>query len=253
MNTIKVVKIGGKVIDDESKLDQFLRDFVFLDGKKILVHGGGKIASDVAEKVGIETKMIDGRRITDTDMLDVVTMVYGGLVNKKIVAKLQALNCNTLGLSGADMNVIRSKKRSAKPVDFGFVGDIESVDGIMLNSLLNEGITPVIAPLTHDGKGQLLNTNADNIAGFIATELANEYDVELDLCFDLQGVMNGGKLITEMNLLLYRHLEGNGIIQEGMLPKLDLGFKALNAGAKKVRIVGFEFVNDPDKGTKLVK
>lgn len=253
MNTIKVVKIGGKVIDNESKLDQFLRDFVSLDGKKILVHGGGKIASDVAEKLGIETKMIDGRRITDTDMLDVVTMVYGGLVNKKIVAKLQALNCNSLGLSGADMNVIRSKKRSTEPVDFGFVGDIESVDGIMLNSLLNEGITPVIAPLTHDGKGQLLNTNADNIAGFIATELAREFDVQLDLCFDLEGVMNGEKLITEMNLLLYRHLEGIEVIKEGMLPKLDLGFKALNAGAKRVRIVGFEFVNDPDKGTRLVK
>jgi len=253
MSMIKVIKIGGKVIDDESKFNQFLEDFIKIEGMKILVHGGGKIASDVASKLGIETKMLEGRRITDTDMLNVVTMVYGGLVNKKIVAKLQALNCNALGLSGADMNIIRSKKRDPEPVDFGFVGDIESVDGQLINSLLNEGITPVIAPLTHDGNGQLLNTNADNIAGFIATELANEYDVELDLCFDLQGVMNGEKLITEMNLLLYRHLEGIEVIKEGMIPKLDLGFKALNAGAKKVRIVGFDWVNDATKGTRLVK
>jgi len=253
MSSINVVKIGGKVIDDESKLDQFLNDFIKIDGKKILVHGGGKIASDVALKLGIETKMIDGRRITDSNMLDVVTMVYGGLVNKQIVAKLQGFGCNAIGLSGADLNLIKSKKRSSEPVDFGFVGDIESVDAVLLNSLLNEGITPVIAPLTHDGKGQLLNTNADNIAGFIATELAREFDVQLDLCFDLEGVMNGENLITEMNLLLYRHLEGNGIIKEGMIPKLDLGFKALNAGAKKVRIVGYEWINESDKGTRLVK
>ena len=253
MSAIKVIKIGGKVIDVESKLDQFLNDFVKIEDKKVLVHGGGKIASDIASKLGIETKMIDGRRITDSDMLDVVTMVYGGLVNKKIVAKLQALGCNALGLSGADLNVVQSKKRNSEPIDFGFVGDIESVDGILLNSLLNEGITPVIAPLTHDGNGQLLNTNADNIAGSIAIELAEIEHTELDLCFDLEGVMNGEKLITEMNLLLYRHLEGIGIIKEGMIPKLDLGFKALNAGAKKVRIVGFDWVNEPNKGTRLVR
>lgn len=253
MSTIKVIKIGGKIIDDESKLDQFLADFIQIEANKILVHGGGKIASQAASKLGIETKMIEGRRITDSEMLDVVTMVYGGLVNKKIVAKLQALNYNALGLSGADLNVIQSKKRKSEPVDFGFVGDVEIVDGVLLNSLLNEGITAVIAPLTHDGSGQLLNTNADNIAGFIATELARNEDVELHLCFDLEGVMNGEKLITEMNLLLYRHLEGNGIIKEGMIPKLDLGFKALNAGAKKVRIVGFEWINNPDKGTRLVR
>lgn len=253
MSAIKVIKIGGKVIDDESKLDQFLNDFVKIEDKKVLVHGGGKIASDIASKLGIETKMIEGRRITDSHMLDVVTMVYGGLVNKKIVAKLQALGCNALGLSGADLNVVQSKKRNSEPIDFGFVGDIESVDGILLNSLLNEGITPVIAPLTHDGSGQLLNTNADNIAGSIAMELAERENTELDLCFDLEGVMNGEKLITEMNLLLYRHLEGIGIINEGMIPKLDLGFKALNAGAKKVRIVGFDWVNEPNKGTRLVK
>ncbi|MEP1150332.1 MAG: acetylglutamate kinase [Balneola sp.] len=253
MSAIKVIKVGGKVIDNEANLDQFLNDFLSIEGKKVLVHGGGKIASEIALKLGIETKMIDGRRVTDSEMIDVVTMVYGGLVNKKIVAKLQALGCNALGLSGADMNVIRSTKRPSEPVDFGFVGDVESVDGVILNSLLNEGITPVIAPLTHDGSGQLLNTNADNIAGFIASELAETQDVELDLCFDLEGVLNGEKLITEMNLLLYRHLEGIGVIKEGMIPKLDLGFKALNTGAKKVRIVGFNYINDPDKGTRLVK
>jgi acetylglutamate kinase len=253
MSEIKVIKIGGKVIDDEAKLDQFLQDFAQIEDKKILVHGGGKIASDVAEKLGLESKMINGRRITDANMIDVVTMVYGGLVNKKIVAKLQALGCNAIGLSGADMNLIQSKKRDPEPIDFGFVGDIEQVDATVLNSLLNEGITPVMAPLTHDGNGQLLNTNADNIAGFIASGLAEYGDVAMDLCFDLEGVMNGERLITEMNLLLYRHLEGNGIIKEGMIPKLDLGFKALNAGAKKVRIVGFDVFKDEEKGTRLVK
>lgn len=253
MSEIKVIKIGGKVIDDEAKLDQFLQDFARIEERKILVHGGGKIASDVAEKLGLESKMINGRRITDSDMIDVVTMVYGGLVNKKIVAKLQALDCNAIGLSGADMNLIQSKKRNPEPIDFGFVGDIEQVDATVLNSLLSEGITPVIAPLTHDGNGQLLNTNADNIAGFITSGLAEYGDVAMDLCFDLEGVMNGEKLITEMNLLLYRHLEGNGIIKEGMIPKLDLGFKALNAGAKKVRIVGFDVYKDEEKGTRLVR
>lgn len=253
MDSVKVIKIGGKVIDDESKLDQFLDDFVQIEGKKILVHGGGKIASKIASKLSIESKMIEGRRVTNSEMLDVITMVYGGLVNKKIVAKLQALDCNALGLSGADLNLIRSKKRNPEPVDFGFVGDVESVDGVLLNSLLNEGITPIIAPLTHDGAGQLLNTNADNIAGFIAMELARNENVELDLCFDLEGVMNGEKLITEINLLLYRHLTGIGVIKDGMIPKLDLGFQALNAGVKKVRIVGFDWVNGPDKGTRLVK
>ena len=253
MSEIKVIKIGGKVIDDQAKLDQFLQDFAQIEERKILVHGGGKIASDVAEKLGLKSKMINGRRITDANMIDVVTMVYGGLVNKKIVAKLQALGCNAIGLSGADMNLIQSKKRDPEPIDFGFVGDIEQVDATVLNSLLNEGITPVIAPLTHDGNGQLLNTNADNIAGFIASGLADHEDVAMDLCFDLEGVMNGERLITEMNLLLYRHLEGNGIIKEGMIPKLDLGFKALNAGTKKVRIVGFDVFKEEEKGTRLVR
>jgi len=253
MNKIKVIKIGGKVIDNEENLDQFLSDFIGIEGNKVLVHGGGKIASEVALKLGVKTTMIEGRRVTSSDMIDVVSMVYGGLVNKKIVTKLQALNCNALGLSGADLNVIHSKKRPSEPIDFGFVGDIENVDGAILSSLLSEGITPVIAPLTHDGKGQLLNTNADNIAGFVASELAKGQDTDLDLCFDLEGVLNGGKIITEMNMLLYRHLTGNGIIKEGMIPKLDLGFKALNAGAKSVRIVGFNWVNDINKGTRLVK
>ena len=253
MSEIKVIKIGGKVIDDEAKLDQFLQDFAQIEERKILVHGGGKIASDVAEKLGLKSKIINGRRITDANMIDVVTMVYGGLVNKKIVAKLQGLGCNAIGLSGADMNLIQSKKRDPEPIDFGFVGDIEQVDATVLNSLLNEGITPVIAPLTHDGNGQLLNTNADNIAGFIASGLADHGDVAMDLCFDLEGVMNGERLITEMNLLLYRHLEGNGIIKEGMIPKLDLGFKALNGGTKKVRIVGFDVFKEEEKGTRLVR
>ncbi len=250
---VRIIKIGGKVIDDQVKLNQFLSDFAEIEGPKILVHGGGKIASHVASKLGIETKMVDGRRITDPEMLDVVAMVYGGLVNKRIVAKLLALGVNALGLSGTDLNVIYSKKRNPNPTDFGLVGDIESVNGPVLIDLLAKGITPVLAPLTHDGNGQLLNTNADNIAGYVAMELATEAKLELDFCFDLEGVMNEGKLITQMNLLLYRHLKGVGVIKDGMIPKLDLGFQALKAGVKSVRVVGNEFVKEAQKGTRLIK
>lgn len=253
MNEVKVIKIGGKVIDDEVKLDAFLKDFVALDGAKVLVHGGGKIASNIAAELGVESQMIAGRRVTDKKMLDVVTMVYGGLVNKTIVAKLQALACESLGLSGADLNLIKSRKRAASPIDYGFVGDVEEINGQMLMQLLHEGITPVLAPLTHNGEGQLLNTNADNIAGYTAIELAKHISTELELCFDLEAVMNGDSIITEMNMLLYRHLTGIEVIKDGMIPKLDLGFMALNSGVKKVRIVGFDKINNSQKGTRLVK
>lgn len=253
MKEVRVVKIGGKVIDDEQKLDAFLEDFVQLDGAKVLVHGGGKIASDVAQKLGLESKLIAGRRVTDQQMLDVVTMVYGGLVNKTIVAKLQALGCDALGLSGADLNIIKSKKRSETPINYGFVGDVEEVNGQMLMQLLYEGIIPVLAPLTHDGMGQMLNTNADNIAGFTAIELAKHISTDLELCFDLEAVMNGDKIITEMNMLLYRHLTGIEVIKDGMIPKLDLGFMALNSGVNNVRIVGFNNINNTNKGTRLIK
>lgn len=253
MESAKVIKIGGKVAENELDLDRFLIDFAALDGIKILVHGGGVIATKIAEQLGIETTMIEGRRVTNKEALDVATMVYGGLVNKKIVAKLQSLGVNAMGLTGADMNLIQSRKREIKPIDFGWVGDIESVNGNDLKVLLDQNITPVLAPLTHDGKGSLLNTNADTIASEIAQELAKKCDVELFLCFDMPGVINGEKLVSEMNLLLFRYLQGNGIIKDGMIPKLDVGFEALNNGVKKVRIQSFKDLNNSNAGTRLTK
>lgn len=253
MESIKVIKIGGKVAEDDSSLDAFLKDFVALEGAKILVHGGGVIATKIAESLGIETEMIDGRRVTNKESLEVATMVYGGLINKKIVAKLQGLGTNASGFTGADMNLIQSKKRNPEPIDFGWVGDIETVSREGLKSLLEQKIIPVLAPLTHDGTGNMLNTNADSIASKVAQELAKEFKVELILCFDMPGVMNGEKLVTEMNVLLYRYLQGNGIVKDGMIPKLDLGFEALNNGVKKVKIQSFKALQDSSSGTKLSK
>lgn len=253
MRSIKVIKIGGKVAEDESKLEAFLKDFVAQEGLKILVHGGGVIASKIAEKLGIETKMINGRRVTDQETLEVATMVYGGLINKKIVAKLQALGVNAIGLTGADMNLIQSKKRNSEPIDFGWVGDIEKVNGWALKNLLDQKVVAVLAPLTHDGAGNMLNTNADSIACYVAQELAKEFEVELLLCFDMPGVMNGEKLITEMNLLLYRHLLGIGVIKDGMIPKIDVGFQALKAGVRSVTIKSFSSLNEERSGTRLVQ
>ncbi|WP_018126268.1 acetylglutamate kinase [Balneola vulgaris] len=253
MSEIKVIKIGGKVIQSEAKLDQFLHDFEKTGGKKILVHGGGNLASEIADQLGVQSKMVSGRRITDAKMLEVATMTYAGLVNKKIVAKLQALRCNALGLTGADLDLIRSVKRSSNPIDFGMVGDIQYVNSEILIQLLNMGITPVVAPLTHNGKDQLLNTNADNVASYIACSLVNHSIVSLDLCLDLQGVLNGDELVTEMNLLLYRYLKGMGKITNGMIPKVDLGFKALNEGVINVRILGFDTFKNKKAGTRIVK
>lgn len=253
MEKVKVIKIGGKVAEEDSTLDAFLSDFVNIDGLKILVHGGGVIASKLGEKLGIKTTMIEGRRVTDKPTLDVATMVYGGLINKKIVAKLQALGSDSVGLTGADFSLIRSKKRNPEPIDFGWVGDIESVNGKELERLISQKIIPVLAPLTHDGEGNLLNTNADSIASYVAQELTSHFEVELILCFDMPGVMNGEKLIAEMNLLLYRHLLGIGIIKDGMIPKLDLGFQALKTGVKKVTVKSFSAVNDKGQGTRLIK
>lgn len=182
---LTIVKVGGAVVEDEAQLSQLLKDFSAIPGKKVLVHGGGRKATKVAESLGIESKMVNGRRITDADMLSVVTMVYGGLVNKNLVARLQANGVNALGLTGADMNVIRSHKRPLKDgIDFGFVGDVDSADGQMLSKLIEEGITPVMAPLTHDGQGHILNTNADTIASETAKALASFYDVTLIFSFE---------------------------------------------------------------------
>ena len=236
MKSVKVIKVGGKVIDDDQNLDAFLASLVSIKGPKVLVHGGGSIASKMGERLGIKPN----------------TMVYGGLVNKKIVAKLQALGANAVGLSGADLNIIPAKKRNPEPIDFGWVGDVEKVNTQWISEFLNGDVIPVLAPLTHDGSGHMLNTNADTIASKIASALSEDFETELMFCFEQSGVMNEDKLITELNLLLYRHLKGTGIVTEGMIPKLDLGFAALTNGVKKVSVRSFKEVYKPKSGTTLV-
>ncbi|MBQ8055452.1 MAG: acetylglutamate kinase, partial [Paludibacteraceae bacterium] len=189
MEKITIVKVGGKVVEEEASLKQLLSEFSKIDSYKLLVHGGGRSATKIAEQLGIETKMVNGRRITDAEMLNVVTMVYGGLVNKNIVARLQSLGMNALGLTGADLNIIRSKKRPVGEVDYGFVGDVKNVDGKMLSTLLSQNIVPVIAPLTHNGEGVMLNTNADTMAGETAKGLVPFFDVTLIYCFEKKGVL----------------------------------------------------------------
>ena len=242
MEKLKVIKIGGNVIDNPKKLEKFLADFALLEDKKILVHGGGKIATELGKKLGIEAKMVDGRRITDEETLKLVTMVYAGLINKNIVAKLQSLNCNAIGLTGAHANCIPSKKRAVKEIDYGFVGDPESSKfNVPSFKLLLEGnLSPVIAPITHDGNGNLLNTNADTIASSIAVGLSSVYDVELIYCFEKNGVLsdpnNEGSVITNINSKNYEKLKSTGVVSGGMLPKLDNTFSALKQGVKRVYI-----------------
>lgn len=252
MKSVKVIKIGGKVIDDNKKLDAFLKDFVSLKEPKVLVHGGGSIASKMGKRLGIKPNIVDGRRVTDAETLEVITMVYGGLVNKMIVAKLQSLGANAIGLSGADLNIIPAKKRNPEPIDFGWVGDVDEVNSKWSATFLNEGVVPVLAPLTHDGNGNMLNTNADTIASSVASALSAEFETELMLCFEQHGVMNGEKLITQMNRLLYRYLKDGGIVTDGMIPKIDVGFQALKNGAKKVSIRSFEAVAQTESGTNLI-
>lgn len=238
---ITVVKVGGAVVEDEAQLTQLLKDFSAIEGKKVLVHGGGRRATQVAASLGIESKMVNGRRITDADMLSVVTMVYGGLVNKNLVARLQANGVNALGLTGADMNVIRSHKRPLKDgIDFGFVGDVDNADGQMLSKLIEEGVTPVMAPLTHDGQGHILNTNADTIASETAKALAPYYDVTLIFSFEKKGVLRNPDdddsvipTITRADFIKYK---ADGTISGGMLPKIENALGAIDAGVKKVVI-----------------
>ena len=242
LNKINIVKIGGNIIDDDTKLNLFLQDFAQLPEPKILIHGGGKIATDIGKSLGIEAKMVDGRRITDSEMLRVVTMVYGGLVNKTIVAKLQALKCNALGLTGADANIIPARKRPVQTIDYGFVGDItaENVQETNLQLFLENNLTPIIAPLTHDGNGSLLNTNADTIASTVAVSLAKTYDINLIYCFEKKGVLanvdDENSVIHQITKATYQNLKQNGIIVQGMLPKLDNAFAAIDAGVKSVFI-----------------
>lgn len=237
---LTVVKVGGAVVEDEEKLARLLSDFSAIEGRKVLVHGGGRRATQIAGQLGIESKMVNGRRITDAEMLNVVTMVYGGLVNKNLVARLQADGVNALGLTGADMDVIRSHKRPVKEIDYGFVGDVERVDGEMLGTLIERGVTPVMAPLTHDGNGNMLNTNADTIAGETAKALASLYDVTLIFCFEKKGVLanpdDDDSVIAEITRPDFERYVADGTVAGGMIPKLENAFAAIDAGVKKVII-----------------
>ena len=264
---LTIVKVGGAVVEDEAQLAQLLKDFSAIKGKKVLVHGGGRKATKVAESLGIESKMVNGRRITDADMLSVVTMVYGGLVNKNLVARLQANGVNALGLTGADMNVIRSHKRPPVAlktpllgkegqgvVDFGFVGDVDKADGQMLTKLIEEGITPVMAPLTHDGEGNILNTNADTIASETAKALAPYYDVTLIFSFEKKGVLRNPDdddsvipTITRADFIKYKD---DGTISGGMLPKIENALSAIDAGVSRV-IITLATALDGQSGTVI--
>lgn len=240
MSRLFVIKIGGNIIDDDAKLSSFLQEFSLIKEKKILVHGGGKLASRIAGQLGINQQMVEGRRITDAETLKIVTMVYAGLVNKNIIAQLQQLGCNAIGLCGADGNAITSHKRIKGEIDYGFAGDIDSVNTTFIDQLLVQGNDLVFAPITHDKKGQLLNTNADTIAQEIATAMSGKYDVSLVFGFEKAGVLldadNDETVIPSIDSDSYEKLKAENVIFAGMIPKLDNAFKAINKGVKKVLI-----------------
>ncbi len=255
MDKLTLIKVGGKIVEEEETLNSFLSDFSKIKGYKLLVHGGGRSATGLAEKLGIKTRMVNGRRITDKEMLEVVTMVYGGLVNKNIVAGLQGLEVNALGLTGADMNVMCSEKRPVKEVDYGYVGDVKSVNALVLYNLIREGIVPILAPLTHDKKGNLLNTNADTIAGEAAKALASFFEVRLVYCFEKKGVLSDEKdeesVIPELTPELFEQYVRENIIQGGMIPKLENSFRAIQAGVREVVITRASDLLT-DAGTRVV-
>lgn len=258
-----IIKIGGNVIDNEENLNSFLNDLATLKENFILVHGGGKVATEISSGLGIEAKMVDGRRITDAETLKIVTMVYGGLINKKIVSRLQSAGKNAIGLTGADANIILSEKRPLKNgIDYGFVGDVKQVNAESLGKLISSGMVPVLAPLTHDGKGNILNTNADTIASTVATAMADLYETHLIYCFELKGVLKDindkESVISDISQNYYNKLKQEGIIAKGMIPKMDNSFDAINSGVSSVIICHADdikqLVNEQAaKGTKLQK
>ena len=252
---LTLIKVGGKIVEEEATLRRLLDDFAAIGGHKLLVHGGGRSATRLAEQLGIESRMVDGRRITDAKTLRVVTMVYGGLVNKNIVAGLQARGVNALGLTGADMNVIRSAKRPVKEVDYGYVGDVERVDATLLADLIARGVVPVMAPLTHDGRGNLLNTNADTIAGETAKALAPLFDVTLMYCFEKKGVLrnadNEESVIPRIDRPAFEALTADGTIAGGMIPKIENALAAVDAGVKRVIITRADAI-DGRSGTVIL-
>ena len=252
---ITVIKVGGKIVEEDASLAALLDRFAAIEGRKVLIHGGGRSATRIAERLGIESKMVNGRRITDSETLKVVTMVYGGLVNKNIVAKLQATGINALGLTGADCNIIKAHKRPVGEVDYGFVGDVEHANGEMLSALIEQGIVPVVAPLTHDGKGNMLNINADTMAAETAKALAAHYNVTLVYCFEHPGVMRNPEdsqsIIPRITHAIYKELLVDGTVSGGMIPKIDNAFNAIDNGVEKVIITHANAI-DGIQGTHIV-
>ena len=254
---LKIIKIGGNVINNKETLSSFLEDFSKISGPKILVHGGGKRATEMAKDLGLQPKMINGRRVTDTANLEVVTMVYAGLLNKNITAELQKNNCNAIGLSGADANTILAHKRIVKDIDYGYAGDVDVVNSAVIKVFVQNNLTPVFCAITHDKNGQLLNTNADTIASEIAKGMSGDYEVELIYCFEKKGVLtdveNEDSLIEKIDTKSYKKLKEEGVIADGMLPKLENCFHALQNGVSKVIIGKPEIISSPNlKYTTLV-
>lgn len=261
MNTLNVIKIGGNVIDNSEKLHEFLEDFRALKGHKILIHGGGKIATELGHTLGIEAKLVDGRRITDIETLRVVTMVYAGLINKNIVAQLQAKGDNAIGLTGADGNIIKAVKRPVKDIDYGYVGDLDadSVSARTLDSLLQAGLTPVLCAITHDGDSQLLNTNADTIASAVAVAMSSHYDTSLIYCFEKRGVMrdidDDSSLVPQIRSDEFEGLKAEGVVSGGMIPKLHNAFEAIKSGVREVYIGKADelpLLDQQNFGTRLI-
>ena len=254
-NEIHVIKIGGKLINDQPSLEAFLKAFSDVNGPKVLIHGGGRKATEISALLGIETKMIDGRRITNAETLEVAIMVYAGLINKTIVSQLQRMSINSIGLSGADADIVRAHKRPVKDIDYGLVGDIDAVNTDSLLSLSKAGFTPVICAISHDGQGQLLNTNADTIAAQIAIALSSTIKVKLSYCFEYDGVLYD---IDEPKLTMSAVSEGefinmktSGSINSGMIPKLSNGFDALKGGVNEVSVCGIDNLSTKDRATML--
>ncbi|MBB2146119.1 acetylglutamate kinase [Pedobacter sp. LMG 31464] len=262
MKQLTIIKIGGNVIDNSENLHQFLLDFTALPGDKILVHGGGKIATELSESLGIEAKMVEGRRITDIETLRIVTMVYAGLINKNMVAALQAKGSNAIGLTGADGNIIKAKKRPVKEIDYGYVGDLDenSVSSTMLDNLLKAGLTPVLCAITHDGDSQLLNTNADTIASALAVAMSSLYESRLVYCFEKKGVLkdvnDDTSVVREIKADEFEGLKADGTVQGGMIPKLHNAFEAIKKGVSAVYIGKADELSELSDGifgTKMLK
>ena len=252
---LTIIKVGGKIVENSESLNALLKDFAAVEGKKLLVHGGGRSATQMAARLGVETKMVDGRRITDEAMLEVVTMVYGGLVNKRIVAGLQALGIDAVGLTGADMNIVLSDKRKVSAVDYGWGGDVKRVNAEAVATLIESGCCPVVAPLTHDGCGHMLNTNADTMAGEMAKAMAAHYDVTLMFCFEKPGVLadenDDSSLIPTITPAVLDDLKRRGVVSGGMIPKLDNAIACVSAGVESVVITQADRIADPYAGTKI--